>query len=295
MAKGPAGSESDHLIARIEAVNRLLSSLRLLRDALATQPPEHFMDVLDLACRGAYVRQHEALEGHAFAAEHGHGHSTVLVIRPALEELLWLEYLATLEPDTARKLLALLTVHEVGRAVRAQQQHLGKKTMKQLGFPGRYVSESDRNLGGIEDQLVDLGERLGFTVAAPNGGKRWFGPSMGELADRSGQQALYQFLYSATSRTVHFSPAELARRSWFRRDGGTSITSSNFERYWADFGLTWGSELLVRTANTAVELLPSELDVDLSVDVLHAIENVMSLGRVPIVTPEELNLSNPSP
>lgn len=278
--QGPAG-------LRIAAVRRVLTTLQPMKVALADQPPSHFMDVLDLVCRAAYIRQHEALVGHVSASAAGHGHATVLILRPAFEEMLWLEYLGTLDAAIARELLGLLTAQEIGQGVEAQQKHLGKRTMKELGFSSHFVNQTGRQLAETRRALSKLGSRLGFPVGDQG---RWFGPSMGDLAAITGQEALYSFLYSGTSRTVHFSPAELMRRSWFGEDRTTHISSDLFESYWADFGLAWGTEILMHTAVATLELMPSEFEFEIPDTLLGEVEDLMSMGRVPIVTREEMNL-----
>jgi len=50
---------------------------------------------------------------------------------------------------------------------------------------------------------------------------------------------MYEFLYHASSRVVHFSVPELMRRIW-GRPGEMTIASNLYEKYWADFSLYWG-------------------------------------------------------
>jgi hypothetical protein len=95
----------DSLRKRAEAVKSLLLEVEPLRNALAVQPAEYFMDMLDLVLRAAYVRQHEALTGHVQASLEGNGHTTVLALRPALEEYLWVKFLGSVEPGDGRQLL----------------------------------------------------------------------------------------------------------------------------------------------------------------------------------------------
>lgn len=50
---------------------------------------------------------------------------------------------------------------------------------------------------------------------------------------------MYDRIYYATSRTVHFNVIELLRRTWFKKGEPISVTSNHYERYWASFALAW--------------------------------------------------------
>ena len=101
---------------------------------------------------------------------------------------------------------------------------------------------------------------------------------MSELAELAKEQALYQF-DSALSRAVHFSPSELARRSWHDHKV-TIISSENVERFWAGFRPGMGHAPADPTAGIVTDMIPYELEgEDLEWDgVWDVVEQLKKLG-----------------
>jgi len=118
-------------------------------------------------------------------------------------------------------------------------------------------------------------------------------PTTKQLADATNSQEYYNVLCHASSRTVHFSPSELLRRAW-GRDANVTISSKHFNAYWTAFALSWSFDIFVHLFADLVDLLPKEQDSDLLGErYLQLIKNVYSIGRVPILTSAELNLTPP--
>jgi hypothetical protein len=109
------------------------------------------------------------------------------------------------------------------------------------------------------------------------------------IAQKSGSQKLYRFLYHATSRYVHFSATELGRRGWGGSHGTLEISSATYEPAWAVFSLQWGIRLLGETLATTLDalLLEGVPEPDHAA-LLSASQQIAKVPLVPLVTLEEL-------
>ena len=135
-------------------------------------------------------------------------------------------------------------------------------------------------------KLQKLGEKLGWPKQYVKQGRL---PSMHWLAEKTNEKAMYDFLYHATSRFVHFSVPELLRRAWGNpQTGNISVRSVHFRDYWGMFSLHWGLRLFLDSAKIFCD--DSNLP-DVSLDEAHlleAAERIGKYGQVPIITAEEL-------
>src|SRR5436190_14622705 len=93
----------------------------------------------------------------------------------------------------------------------------------------------------VKKRLMSLGDVLGWNKG-DSGRRRVAKPSLYFIAERTGNKNLYDFLYHATSRSVHFSITEILRGVW-GRPGDMSISSSHFANYWSAFSLSWGMKI----------------------------------------------------
>jgi hypothetical protein len=119
------------------------------------------------------------------------------------------------------------------------------------------------------------------------------------MAKVAGMAPLYGYLYSATSRWVHFSPHLLLRMGW----GGTPedtnehttwhFTTRNFAQYYAEFNRVYSLYLLIRLLRgPAGELLSAEA----AHTVAELERQLTEVLRWPeVVTFEEMNLKGPHP
>lgn len=247
--------------------------------------------------RACLLRQAEAMEAASLLAKNGLGHMAVVYVRPSCEEFFWLKYLSTLPDAHVAALFINLSGQEAVRSLTAQQQFVGKKGMKRLGFPAAFVNlATDKALAGRE-VIAEVGRDLNWPEPADPKGVQI--PSTHWIANAIGEGKLYDFLFSATSRAVHFSMHEAARKMWADDDGDMDLESSIHVRYRTHFGIHWTCELLVRTLLLTMEAeLSKEGDttrtVELSDDFFErlksAIGGVRKVGSPPVVIPEEFNL-----
>ena len=166
--------------------------------------------------------------------------------------------------------------------------------MKQLGFPRSFVNDAQKRRAAAEAVMLQLARVQGWEVRDVRGRERSDGPSMAMMAQAGGLERLYDFLYSATSRSVHFSLSELLRCVWGSPTGQMTIASTNFHTYWTVFALYWGAHIFIHLLPNAIDLINiSDGDIEDSGAVLQneymsAVATIGDFGKVPAVTVEEL-------
>lgn len=245
-------------------------------------------DPFRMVGRAVIVRQASAIRSTVVLAENGLGHAALPMVRPACDELIWLSYLCSLEEAQRTALLLLLHDNEGARTVMAQQQHLGSRTMRGIGFPKAFVRSMETARKVTEDLLVALGK----TLAWPESGS--VPPGAAWLASQVSLSKLHAFLYSATSKGVHFSVMECFRSGYNdgTPDGPITVGAPIYTAYRSAFTLMWQCELLIRTLAAVSSTMPEfgGDDLDDGDGYIDAVERVAKYGKVPIVMPSEFNL-----
>ena len=228
--------------------------------------------------RAVVVRQWEALHAINALADNQSSHYGVTFLRPAYEELIWLEYLLSI-PDDANRLVLLLAVRAVAESVTRQADYLGATVTRNIGWMRQEIAAHKRKLTEINAELQAIGRRLGWNDRVP--------PSFAWLSRRVGKSDEYHYLYHATSSYVHFSPHELLRRVWGQH-GTVSVGSSSFAHHWEEFSAYWSMHTFVRILSTVDSSLLEGLTA-LSDDVNEAVLQIIAeLRPIPIVTTIEL-------
>lgn len=243
-----------------------------------------------MAARFVLERQTDALRSAVVLARNSLGHLALPFVRPACEERIWAEYLYSLEELPREHLLFSMSLLESTKTLIAQQQYLGSKEMKRLGFPKPFVNGQSRSRKSAEADLKRLGVSLGW----PDDARPL--PSVAWVAEQVNLEPLYAFLYSASSKGVHFSPYEVLRSGWSTGtdpDAPVVIMAEPYMRYRAEFSLHWLSVLLIETMIALTGSGPLgqiDLDEEATAAFYQAAERVGSAGRVPIALAAEFNL-----
>lgn len=269
-------------------MERLLAAFPPLK--VSRVPVEPFA----LIGRSVLVRQSAALKGALLLAEAGMGQMGLPMVRPACDELIWVKYLCSLEEDERGALLHVINAVESARTVNAQQQHLGNRTMQKIGFPKGFVKTLTRQRVASEAGLKKTGVALGWPQDLHH-----LPPGAGWLAGQVGLSDLYAFLYSASSKGVHFSVTEHMRSGYFsgEPDAEVHLDAPTYVAYRSGFVVYWLCYLLVKTAAAVAEVLPEfreaqegQEEEEENDDFLPIIKRVTQYGKVPIVMPFEFNL-----
>ena len=235
--------------------------------------------------RSLLRRQFDSLEVAAGLAESNRGYAAVPLLRPACEELLWLRYFNTLEAGDARILVDCLIGSGLLDDLEAQVVQVGEGGIAEMGLLP--VLAALRSKGpDIRQKLKELGRRLGWPRRVVRDGEL---PSTWFIAKTNGESSkLYRFLYHATSRYVHFSAIELARRGW-GKPGRLELSSRTYETIWAEFSLAWGTRLLGWTLQASLDALLAEGAPEPDHNALQvAFDRIAEVPLIPLVTLDEL-------
>lgn len=274
------------------------------RIALATRLVQHFervfisrhkdirwIDILEdpllLAEKACIVRQHEALRAALALNESGVGHLAVGFVRPACEEYIWLGYLNSIDRKKAGRLLVALNLSEAARSLEAQRNFMGTDEMIAYGFPAAFLSEIKSWPTKARTMIKELATELGWpgdTGRIPSA--EWF-------ARRAGSKNLYDFLYSATSRMLHFSPSEISRRTW-GEEGAPAVVrldDPDYVEYRLDFALYWQVYLFAQTLGVIRPPSGFALEKNEEAEMMEALKVWADMGKMPLLTPEEMNLN----
>jgi hypothetical protein len=238
-----------------------------------------FSNMRTFLFRAVAIKQFESLSVILDLDERRHGFAAVQMLRVMCEELGWVRYLGSLQPEEAGQVL-----HELG-AVGIRESFLAQDNyyIKNDDFSEAWQRASERSANLATSHLRTFFDSQGFSLKPGQ-----HAPSFYQIAKRTDLEREYKFLYHATSRVVHFSVPELFRRVW-GDNREVSISSSNFERYWAAFSLYWGAQLFALTFIDVVLIL-GEPDVDDSIAqrMLQSSKKLKKHGAVPLLTVEEL-------
>ena len=238
---------------------------------------------LPLIHRAVIRRQFDSLSATIALTKSNLGFAAACLVRPSCEEFIWLNYLNTLEESKAENLIQLLGSHEICGHVKAQENYAGASVMSDLGFTREFVRARQVGHSTVKSELRRLGKELGWPA-------RELIPSVSFLAKATSNTDMYDFIYHATSRFVHFSVSELLRRAWVAPNENTvDIKSTNFSGYWTSFSLYWNVLIFLETFGSAQVFEGAELGIDNDA-VMEAARAIGDFGMVPIVTAEELNL-----
>jgi len=269
----------------------LLAGTRLLLGAVSSWQRD--ISVLDwdgsqgffpVIRRSMLRRQLDSLAIAVELVESNRGYAAIPLLRPACEELLWLRYFNSLSSIDARILADCLIGSGLLRDLEAQASEVGDDEMAAMGL--------DRALKGfrskepdVRQKLTELGSRLDWPTQVVSKGKV---PSAWFIAKATDSEKLYRFLYHATSRYVHFSAVELARRGW-GQPGRLEISNEPYEPVWALFSLSWGTRLFGWTLEASVDALCAEGVPAPPHEALQgAFDAITKIALIPLVTPDEM-------
>jgi hypothetical protein len=273
-----------------ENISQLLNVFRPIIDDLSKvvwKPSDGFWSLL---CCCVLRRQFDALEAIVNLTHRREGHSSVPLLRPACEEFLWIKYLRALDPAIREAIVLQKSQIEIAETVEAQRLYAGDEVMKQFGFTAKYISGLQESKKRAQTELKLIKIKLKWPIRPE------FLPSVSFIARATNERELYDLIYHATSRTVHFNVSELLRRAWGDATE-VKITSQKMSEYWSRFSLYWGWRIFFFSfVEVAEDFERAGVSVRNFEDEL-MFERLMSQfsepGIMPIVTPEELNLHIP--
>lgn len=238
---------------------------------------------LDVIRRSILRRQHDSLSAAFLLVDINKGESSLPYLRPACEELIWLRYFNKIGNEHATALADLLLLSDMLRTLNAQCAYTPGQ-MEELGL-SEWHDAMNKLWSKEKHKLRGLGNVLGWPK--PKSGEVRF-PSVKHIAGNVGYLPLYNYLYFATSKAVHFNAHELTRRIW-GAPPKFCMGAPFFRDYWSLFSMIWGSRLLLLAFIENYELVKQGPDVDESY--LHtAIKTLKDYKDIPIIVGREFHL-----
>lgn len=240
--------------------------------------------------RCVLLHQYENMQTVVDLVKRGRGDCCVPLLRSACEEYLWIKFLKGIEDKQRELILESKAAIEVDDSIQAQRKYIGDAGLADIGISGEFVEQTRKIRKLAQLTMRAIGAHLGW-----KSGKRPF-PTTAYIANAVGEKELYDLIFHATSRTVHFSVGELFRRAWGDEEE-LKITSTNMNNYWSRFALFWGTRVLALTAAEILDEFGDHEDewsmTDLGELDTGAIEKMLrkvsDSGYVQIITAEELN------
>lgn len=247
-------------------------------------------DVRALTINNCLRRQRDSLEGTIALGKAGQGHLAVAFLRTFFEERLWIKFLADMASGDANSLLTAMGRWDVIRALVAQRDFIGDKVMTmELWYPPGFVDARVADLQQIKAELHRLRDRWGWQGTLPS--TAW-------IADQVSLRDEYNYLHSATSRSVHFSAGEVFRRAWGTPAGILVTDKSEFRDYLAEFAYDelWRQHLgTIRAGmdhlHDAGVTVSEHINSEEGLTVLAS--ELSRMGQVPMVHAHEWNLVRP--
>lgn len=205
--------------------------------------------------KGAFIKAYEfvrytyniepdsANEGSFFAAS---------ALRGICEDLIALKFLSRLTKEERNEVTAIKMLSGTVDASVKQSKFFKKKRPFQ---PVLHVADDPVRHAGHRSRLTAIGQASGLWRTD---GKL---PPIEQMAMKVNLRWLYDFIYSATSEVVHFSPRIALRNGWgtctlpAHHSGGhllatCAFSTRNFCRYYLDFSRTYGLYVFVLFALT---------------------------------------------
>jgi hypothetical protein len=225
--------------------------VEVMREMLAQLPPPTIEQALkgdrSPLYQACLVRQIEGYHAITTLVASNLGHMAPAFLRPACEEFFWIKYLNKVPAEAFKELFLAITAAENLRGLTAQQMYIGKRGMKSLGFSTQFVNKAISDYRAINEKIRRIGEGLGWPTNVEAGGQSAV-PTTHWVANQVGEGKLYDYLYSATSRHVHFSMGELLRRPETMDGGALDFTAERKRNFRSHFAIHWASTFLLRTA-----------------------------------------------
>lgn len=240
----------------------------------------------DCILRAALVKSFEFARLTNSQEPPSHSFFLTATLRGICEDLIVLKFLCGLSVQDRNDALGMLMRSNLHEGIESQADFFASER------PWQPVLEPKREGEDFKNQdLRTLAKKLGWSGKQP-----W--PTVWYMAKSESLEALYQYLYSATSKWVHFSPQVLLRMGWGgnKDDLGThtkwKFTTSHFVQYYIEFNRVYSVLLLSKMMRgPAAEILPAEASEEID-GLDHCLDAILRWPEA--VTFEELNLQGPS-
>ncbi len=204
-------------------------------------------------------------------------------LRGICEDFIMLKFLKKHSVIDKNKLLYSYSMFQLTEIVAVQKKFFEKNHKQQIVYHMNDLEKvQDENLKKIRDEWNKIGLNKEKVL-----------PTVSHMATDAALVELYEYLYSATSDMVHFSPHNLLRSGWSKKETPYHhhFDVQNFHKYYNLFNHFYGSYLFVLFSKT----FKKELGIEKSaMAIIKEIEaDILDNARWPeLVTFEEMNVPN---
>jgi len=245
-------------------------------------------DPFDIALKAALVKNYDFNSYVARLKSKSHSFYLTATLRGICEDIIVLKAVYGLPSNDRAEIVTHYQMSNVYEGVKNQGRFFEefRDTQPVLG-----ISEADSKQEEEEQRIAEIYARNG--IPGNKGGK----PSVRQLAKNRDLLVLYDFLYSATSKWVHFSPQILFRMGWGpenKPDATFTFSTKHFAEYYAQFNLIYGAYLFINFHDSFKTYLDFKAEFSGYAEEIR--RNIDGIWRWPeLVTYEEMNQPAPSP
>lgn len=207
-------------------------------------------------------------------------------LRGICEDFIALKYFTEIiDPQDTQEILFAWAMKQMAEGIEKQSVFFKTNRPQQpvISYSGRYQTM----LQSSNATLRSYRSKYGWAQNSPK---------IIDMADGCSLRPLYDYLYSATSKSVHFSPHFFMRMGWGNietDDPSFHFSTKNFAKYYVEFSQFYGTFLFIRFCETFGDNL--EISNKLTDSLIVLREYLANTPRWPeIVTFEEMNLSPPN-
>lgn len=206
-------------------------------------------------------------------------------LRGICEDIISIKYLKEKLLIDREQLISLLVQKGTIEGIIVQRSFFKQNKPEQIILD---VDDAEVHLGIMLTQIKDILKKNGL-----KGDKEF--PSVAQMATDTKLFKLYDYLYYATSKIVHFSPGLLMRLGWAESITSTTFkfSTKNFKKYYYEFCSYYAAFLFIEFYNAFKKDLG--LEKILKAEIKEIAQILADQLRMPeIVTFEECNIKPPS-
>ena len=202
-------------------------------------------------------------------------------LRGICEDFIMLKFLKKHSVLDKNKLLLSYSMFQLTEIVAVQSKFFKKNHKQQIIYHMNNLEKvQEENLKNVKDEWAKIGLNKDKIL-----------PSISHMATDAALVELYDYLYSATSDMVHFSPHNLLRSGWSKKETPYHhhFDIQNFHKYYNLFNHFYGSYLFVLFSKAFKKELNLQKD---TMEIIKEIEgDIFDNARWPeLVTFEEMNV-----
>lgn len=211
-------------------------------------------------------------------------------LRGICEDLITLLFLRNLDIEDSNILIDLLLHHNIHEGIKIQRDFFSQNRPGQP-IIGRNTQNSKLKIEEIKEKIAILARKYQWKANSHTGL-----PTIKVMAESCDLSTLYNYLFAATSKWVHFSPAILMRMGWGSgktTDDVFQFSTQHFNEYYLRFNRFYSVYLLVKFFDEFKE------ELELNNDCLSQVEELKTyisedIRWPEVITFEEMNKPTPS-